>query len=52
MSILPACTVCMPWRPEEGIVSPGTTVTDYGELHVDAGNQTQALWKGSGALNH
>lgn len=39
-----------PWRPEEGLGSPGRRVRDVVSCHVDAGNGTQVLCKNINAL--
>ncbi|KAL6088363.1 hypothetical protein STEG23_011373 [Scotinomys teguina] len=47
------CTMSMsyPGRSEEGIRSPGTDLCKVFNCHVDAGNGTWVLCKGSSALN-
>lgn len=39
---VPMCAWCL-WRPEEGIKSPGTELTDGCEPHMGAGSQTLVL---------
>lgn len=40
------CVCPCPWRPEEGVESPGARVVDFCELpDMGAGNQTRVLWK-------
>jgi hypothetical protein len=40
-----ATHVRCPQRPDEGIRSPGTRVTDVVSCHVGAGNEIQFLWE-------
>lgn len=48
------CTVCMmsPWRPEEGVGSPGTRVRESCELCVGSGNWILDLLKSNQCLSH